>query len=261
MRPSHEDKTIPDKITSAWFEAQKDVLPEFANPEYVALATAFKAQMVNEAVGHIPFIGDLIMSYEPIPALDALIQWDALRLMIRPYGIWATFSGQSGVLPIYWQPNRHTIRTLTGGLLAYVADVVLAGIWRDASIVRERAWYERNPYTPRPLKKSQKHRNPVVLPRTIQTVKWGASSDEHDVITRATHAVRAHYRLLGDGRRASEGALASADEYGMPPPPTGYTFVRPHLRGSGESVDHDAIRRVVCRGLKTVKIALGSESK
>lgn len=257
MRPLSDDATIPaDTITAEWFEAQKTVLPEFTNPDYVRLATAFKAQLVNEASGHIPFVGDLIMQHEPIPAIDALIQWDSLRLMIRPYGIWATFVGKSGVMPIYWQPDRHTIRTLTGGIIAYVADVVLAGIWRDACIVRESTWHERTQYHPRPLKKSQRHNNPVVLPRTVYNVQWGASVEERDTIIRATHSVRPHYRYLGDDRKATGDALATADDYGMPHPPTGYTFVRPHVRGSGE-MQNDAIKRVICRGLKTVKIALG----
>jgi hypothetical protein len=140
--------------------------------------------------------------------------------------------------------------------MGYVADVLLAGIWRDACIVHERTWHDTRPYIPRPVKKSVRHKNPVTLPRTIKTGKWGASADEHGVITRATHSVRPHYRALGDNRHASDDAFANAHAYGMPYPPQGFTFVRPHVRGTGES-NYEAIQRVICLGLKTVKIALG----
>jgi hypothetical protein len=96
----------------------------------------------------------------------------------------------------------------------------------------------------------------VMLPRTIYDVEWtddtSAWQQRHGV---ALHTVRAHYRLLSDGRQRSEHALSEAGEAGFPEPPAGYTFVRAHVRGEHDTGD---IRppRIVAKGLHAAKVAL-----
>ena len=237
-------------------------LTEYSDREYVALMTAFERQLVADAAKSKvpPAVGEYIMTHEPFPALDACLRWDSLRLIVAWHGIWATFVHGNQYAPVYWSPGGNSqagIVTMFTGAAAYAVRVLLAGIWRDACVVQER-WAlerERAEYRPKNRKKPA-HRNPVVLPRLIRHIEWGSSDDEREHIIRASHGVRGHYRHLGNERSASQQALDNAELYGLPAPPEGYTFVSPHLRGQGDA-PAPTPQRVVCRGLQTVKIALG----
>ena len=80
----------------------------------------------------------------------------------------------------------------------------------------------------------------IFIPRFRYALASNRSASEvsHSVRVRLSpHLVSGHLRLLREGHRASDGALAQAPEFGLQVP-NGYTFVRPHERGSDEDLMH-----------------------
>ena len=85
------------------------------------------------------------------------------------------------------------------------------------------------------------------------------------------HAVRGHYRrheYVAERRqdeqaikRLREAAAARAAQFGLPPPPPGYTFVSPFMRGvgQGEGGEQEA-RDVRARGLAALAGVLATRS-
>ena len=87
------------------------------------------------------------------------------------------------------------------------------------------------------------------------------------------HAVRGHYRrheYVAERRqdeqaikRLREAAAARAAQFGLPPPPPGYTFVSPFMRGMGVSqggeIEQEA-RDVRARGLAALAGVLATQS-
>lgn len=47
------------------------------------------------------------MAHEPFPALDEMLEWERLRLIIEHHGIWATFIRGTDYAPVYWQAGQH----------------------------------------------------------------------------------------------------------------------------------------------------------
>ena len=61
------------------------------------------------------------------------------------------------------------------------------------------------------------------------------------------HQVAGHVRQIPADWRASDAARIAAQESGMPLPTSGFTFVRPHVRGHGEA---PSVHRARVRGRK-----------
>jgi hypothetical protein len=58
--------------------------------------------------------------------------------------------------------------------------------------------------------------------------------------------------LGGNDGQLARDADSRASEWGLPAPPDGYTFVKPHQRGAGDVVDKPT--KLVCSGLQIVAI-------
>lgn len=225
------------------------------------LLYAFRGQMLAEAAPHQHqvAVGAYVLERTPLRFVDEQVGYDTLRLVIHPRGILCSLVSGNWFVPFAWSPggvNTSTVWMHPRGVFAM--DALLACIWRDACVVRE-AWSTRTNkrgHSSRGSVQRPKHVNPVVLPRVIYQSRWGASDEERDAVTyqsRNAHAVRAHYRVLAEGRKSSDAASSNAESFGFPPPPDGYTFVQPHIRGEGAV---QQVRRVVCRGLQVANIVM-----
>lgn len=191
--------------------------------------------------------------------MKSIIDFDTIRLSFSPDGIHASLIKQTGdtilASPVWWSPEFNTLH-ISGGELALAMNVVLAAIWRDACVVREKWSTERSRklYTPRRREpKTKKRKQITVLPRVVHHVRWSTTT-ERTGITRAAHMVRAFYRRLPFGGEPSDNARKNAEKFGYPPPPTGYTFVKPHVRGSGKPTNET--QKIVCRGLQIASITI-----
>lgn len=222
-----------------------------------ALANAFILQMEDEAAPHRAraVLGQFIMNRVPLDYLDTLIQYDTLRLSISPVGIFGSLVKGTSYLTFWWSPEEATTWSL-GARHAWAINTMMACIWRDACVVRQKMFQERSRDIYKPGGKKRKTaKKKLVLPRIVKRGTWGLDA-ERERITHSTHEVRPFYRQLPDGQQASEGARETAAEFGYPRPPDGFTFVRPHTRGSGEVGEAVEAIPVVCLGLQVAHLAL-----
>lgn len=257
------DYKLDDALVATSFELTAESYL-FADEEDVRLCMAFRQQMVQEAepLRHNICRGAYVLLREPLPRLDQLLIYDYLRLVLTPAGIGVAvvWEGDRWYIPFWWSPDSdiNTSQVWVPPRLRFALDVLLAAIWRDACIVQQKTFTERRDVGKGYKAKSKpKHQSDTIrLPRVVYKSSWGPTSDREVIerIARRAHAVRGHYRALED-RTASEMAVEAALEYGYPEPPEGYTFVRPHTRGTGEAMP--AVRRVICKGLQVAKTVLG----
>lgn len=235
------------------------------NEESMRLAIAFRHDMEREAQPHRRNIasGAYVLMREPLPKLDALIVYDYLRLVITPHGIGASIVQESNYIPFWWSPERetNTSQVWVPADVRFALDVLLASIWRDACIVKESAFPENRSagrgYKSSGKKAKSSKSNIVRLPRVVYKSTWGGNDDREIVesIAKRAHTVRGHYRYIRDEYNSPDEAKNTALDHGYAPPPTNYTFVRPHQRGTGEAMP--SVRRVICRGLQVAKTVLG----
>lgn len=236
--------------------------------EHLNLMSAFARQMINEAepTRHKVASGIYVMQREPLPAVDHELIYDTLRLFVTPHGIFCTIISESDCYtPFFWTPtgiNTSQMFVHVRGIFAL--EVMLSCIWRDACVVKEGFAVQRKGskgYEAKTKAAKPTHKNPVILPRTIYKSTWGAAEDREimEHAARQAHTVKAHYRELHEGWNVSKSAYEKAEEYNFPPPPEGWTFVVPHIRGmeEGDAAPTPTVRRVVCKGLQVARIALG----
>lgn len=231
-----------------------------------ALATAFVKQLVDEAAAshRPPLVGQFRLSWSGGTFLDEDAKIDHLRVSIKHDGLWLSVVHQHDAREMtwgWWSPAGDNLNIEFSDRYAWAIRVLAASIWRDATIVRERAFPEQ-PCQPKhqPRPKRAAGEKLVVLPRTITTRMWGEPAERRQIeerTLRAAHVVRGFYRHQPDGWQTSEAARENALSLGYAPPPDGYTFVRPHLRGGGEEQASGATApRIVCRGLLTALTVL-----
>ena len=251
--------SIAGEISLQQFE--RKILQQFkADPEHKRLAIAFSKQMIDEAEPHRQrcIVGQYELEKVPLQQIDNLFTYDALRMVIDNRGIAASFIASDKdatyYSPFVWSPDYFSGWSM-GGEESWAVQVMMACIWRDACVVKKKAYTEQ-PTAGHRNERKRTRQAKLVLPRQISICKWSTSEERH-AITNA-QSVRAHYRELPEGWKTSQQAMEAAKSYGYPEPPIGWTFVQPHQRGAdpvGEPVP--AITQVVCRGLKVAKVALG----
>lgn len=133
-------------------------------------------------------------------------------------------------------------------------DELEGWLWRYPGII-QRMFQERSRSIYKPASKKRKLAGKkLILPRIIKQCAWGHDA-ERERITHAEHEVRAFYRQLPAGQQGSKAAGDMAAEFGYPKPPEGFTFVRPHTRGSGDGWSVETTE-VVCLGLQVAHLAL-----
>ena len=221
------------------------------------LATAFVNQMIDEAAPHQehPVLGHFVMDRVPLERLDSLIKYDTLRLAISPQGIFGSLVEGANFLTFWWSPETSTTWSL-GAKHAWAINTMMACIWRDACVVRYKMFQQRSRSGYKPAAKKHKRVDKkLILPRSISKCAWSQDA-ERQRITHAKHSVRAFYRQLPSGYQASDEAEETAAEFGYPLPPSGFTFVRPHVRGNGDGGEEVAATPVVCLGLQVAHLAL-----
>lgn len=252
--------TVGESVTLDEF-SQRTIEHFRVDPEQRQLAEAFARQMIDDAAPHRQrvVVGSFDMERVSLPALDALVYYDHVRMVIDQRGIAASLitvvDNDVRYTPFWWSPEEHTSWSL-GSHEAFALQVMMSCIWRDACIVRHATFYERSRSALHPRPRKQDRRGKLMLPRTVKICAWSLA-DERERVTRERHGVRLHYRQLPTGWKASRDAIDNARLYGQPPPPAGWTFVSPHQRGRGEGEMPTPITPVVCIGLQTAAIALG----
>lgn len=237
-----------------------------ATEEDKMLSTAFVKQLVDEAAAshRPPFVGQFRMAWAGGTFLDEAAKIDHLRVAIKHDGLWLSVVHEPVARVVtwgWWSPAGDNFNIEFSDRYAWAIRILAASIWRDATIVRERAFPEQ-PRTAKnqPRTKSAAGEKLIVLPRSVTTRTWGDPSERSAIESqtiRAAHAVRAFYRQQPDGWQTSEAARENALSLGYAPPPEGYTFVKPHVRGGGEGQASAApASRIVCRGLLTALTVL-----
>lgn len=237
-------------------EYQQATLDEYQiGQESRDLAAAFVKQMVAEAEPQRRqiILGHFVMERTPLSYLDSLIDYDTLRLVTSPAGIFGSLVKATNYLTFFWAPEITTTWSL-GAKPAWAINTMLACIWRDACIIKHKMMSERQRGAIRRAAKKTTRNPRLILPRIIHHCAWGSDA-ERERLTRSAHSVRAFYRQLPSDQQASDSAIVTANEYGYPEPPPGFTFVQPHTRGD-HSPEATPATPIICLGLRVANLAL-----
>jgi hypothetical protein len=254
------------------------------------LCAALARQMAEEAVAHAAYAPQGVFE-AVLPGDLPLVAWGVshLRLVaLRPGRLWAALLNEAGetIAAFPWRPDG---TRLEGGMMIPdwawgVVDLALSALWRDMVVAGPAAL----PGT-RTREVASQHiataaSRPIYLPRPRYALigkagekrAWGEEA-ERAVIRRqaaSVHAVRGHYRrheYVAERRqdeqakeqlkRLREAAAARAAQFGLPPPPPGYTFVSPFMRGVGQVEEGEQeARDVRARGLAALAGVLATRS-
>ncbi len=200
-------------------------------------------------------LGAFEMERVPLSYVDQLLDYNYLRLVFNPQGIFVSLIKDNAYSAFWWSPERHSF-WMIGAKEAWALNVMLSCIWRDACIVRHKMYQRRTRkgHGTQRKKRRKGRKKKLILPRIVTHVAW-SSDQERERIIRAAHTVRPHYRELTNYQQTSNEAKKRAVEYGYPEPPEGFTFVKPHSR-SGKKDQPEATPAVVCKGLQVANIAL-----
>lgn len=191
----------------------------------------------------------------------------SLRVVASPDGLWCAAldaQRQPGAV-FHWRPGQPLRSWVVNAAVAPLVEVTLAALWRDLCIAGETAvpLLERQPGASHPAASAPAH-SPHPSTRTLPVQRrlslsgkrtWGSSAD-HEAIHPRAHGVRGHLRRLHTGWTVGADARQIALEFGLPLP-DGYTFVRPHVRGSEAGPQPDTPATVIhARGLQAVMTLL-----
>lgn len=211
------------------------------------LALAFRRKMIQEVneVNH-PFTGAYLLDKVPLDLIDSTIVYQQLRLVFVPSGICVSVIDEGQYVTFFWSPSGFNTSQIWFPLsTAFGFDVMLACLWRDAHILREK-WATARPKTShsQPKKSGQvDQQGRVTLPRVIYQGDWKSGlADKSDGNVVRPHPVRGSYRYIGD-HFPDLAAILRARDYDYADPPEGFTFVSPYKRG-GTSVSSGEVKIV-----------------
>lgn len=223
------------------------------------LAQSFVPDLLRQAASGRPYVGTFEMKPPPAGDLWREVQCQSIRIAIRPQGIWFALVHEPDHATIgWWTPDQGSSLPMTVGIRhTWMFTLFFAAVWRDACVVKKRAFQEARTQgagRQRPTSKVRGLGKVVYLPRT--QVQWGTPQDRAtiEVVQRRYRGRVAHYRRLPEGQRRSPKAEVNAESYGFPPPPPDMTFVRPTPPPDGTELP--SVPKVVCRGLNTVAALL-----
>ena len=273
---------VPWQVRETWRVA---IDPPKALPD-AGLALAYARRLIAEGEAGRRYSEHGIYDAELPPALP-LATWGVKRLRwvcLRTGYWWVSLLDEAGesIGAFRWRGAQTSLNEMSLVIPNWMAPYVhlaVAALWHDLVVAGEDVFVpvgrgrgggehkarEAAAHAERVLRLPRARRIPLgeVWPQEIEARAWGGDEDRRtlEARRRAMHAVRGHYRRLAEGWRAHEAGVR-AESYGMPPPPEGYTFVAPHVRG-GERRGADeatlavARRRVQARGLEALVAALG----
>ena len=238
----------------------------------VARANAAAEALLEEAKAHAVYVPSGQFRLR-LPADTPLAPWGVkyLRVWAEPERLWVQFvgKGQDALgTSVEWRPVHPTmmrpyvISQATGAMDA--AHVTLAALWHDLVTAAEAALPEegREPGQ-EAVRQAQareqgrregqgRGRSYRKIPRQRVRLRgrrdWSTEAERQRIMRR--HRVSGHLRQLPAGWSASQEAQRWAKRYGFIVP-RGYTFVRPHMRGSDE---REVETVVVARGLETLML-------
>jgi len=257
------------------------------------LCAALARQMAEEAVAHAAYAPQGVFE-AVLPDDLPLVAWGVARLRLvalRPGRLWAALLSEAGetIAAFPWRPDG---TRLEGGMMIPdwawgVVDLALSALWRDMVVAgpaalpgtrtREVASQHIAAAASHPTAASR----PLYLPRPRYALigkagekrAWGEEGERATIRRQAAsvHAVRGHYRrheYVAERRqderalkRLREAAAARAAQFGLPPPPPGYTFVSPFMRGVGQGGEAEQeARDVRARGLAALAGVLATRS-
>jgi len=262
------------------------------------LCAALARQIAEEAVAHAAYAPQGVFE-AVLPDDLPLVAWGVARLRLvalRPGRLWAALLSEAGetIAAFPWRPDG---TRLEGGIVVPdwawgVVDLALSALWRDMVVAgpaalpgtrtREVASQHIATAASHPTAASR----PLYLPRPRYALigkvgekrAWGEEGERAIIRRRvaSVHAVRGHYRrheyvaerqqderAKEQLKRLREAAAARAAQFGLPPPPPGYTFVSPFMRGMrverGDEREQEA-RDVRARGLAALAGVLATQS-
>lgn len=146
--------------------------------------------------------------------------------------------------------------------VAPILDVTLAALWRDLCVAGEEVVVRKGK---RKVclggqKKTQDRtlnlpRRPLIFDNDRR--EWGNKEEQAEISKKTidSHWVKETFRRLPEGHQASAQAYQNANEYGDGVIPDGYTFVKPHHRGTDYDVAEKTIK-VVAQGLQAATLFL-----
>jgi len=265
------------------------------------LCAALARQIAEEAVAHAAYAPQGVFE-ALLPDELPLVAWGVARLRLvalRPGRLWAALLNEAGetIAAFPWRPDG---TRLEGGIVVPdwawgVVDLALSALWRDMVVAGPAALpgTRTREVVSQHIATAASHQHiatessrPLYLPRPRYVLigkageqrAWGEEGERAIIRRRvaSVHAVRGHYRRheyvaerCQDERakeqlkRLREAAAARAAQFGLPPPPPGYTFVSPFMRGMrverGDEREQEA-RAVRARGLAALAGVLATQS-
>ena len=262
------------------------------------LCAALARQIAEEAVAHAAYAPQGVFE-AVLPDDLPLVAWGVARLRLvalRPGRLWAALLSEAGetIAAFPWRPDG---TRLEGGILIPdwawgVVDLALSALWRDmvvagpAALPGTRTREVESQHIATAASHPTAASRPLYLPRPRYALigkvgekrAWGEEAERAIIRRRvaSVHAVRGHYRrheyvaerqqderAKEQLKRLREAAAARAAQFGLPPPPPGYTFVSPFMRGMGVSqggeIEQEA-RDVRARGLAALAGVLATQS-
>jgi hypothetical protein len=260
------------------------------------LCDALARQVAEEAVAHAAYAPQGVFE-AVLPDDLPLVAWGVARLRLvalRPGRLWAALLSVAGetIAAFPWRPDG---TRLEGGMMIPdwawgVVDLALSALWRDmvvagpAALLGTRTREVASQHVATAASHPTEAPRPLYLPRPRYALigkagekrAWGEEGERAIIRRRAAsvHAVRGHYRrheYVAERRqdeqakeqlkRLREAAAARAAQFGLPPPPPGYTFVSPFMRGVGQGEEGEQEACVVhARGLAALAGVLATRS-
>ena len=252
--PRVDDFSIQSPISAALMQGMAEALLEEA----------------RENAAYIPY-GQFTLR---LPADNPLAPWGVKRLRVwaEPDRLWVQFVGKGSKArgaSLEWRPDRpmrpFVISENSGAVAA--AHLVFAALWHDLVTAATAALPEQDQEPPKDMvaevqarERARREGHARGRGRSYRTLPrkkkvrirgrrdWSTAAERKRIMRR--HRVSGHLRQLPKGWHASEEAQRWARRYGFIVP-QGYTFVRPHMRGSDE---RDVETVVVARGLEALML-------
>lgn len=254
---------VPDgKMPARGTRAYIDLADESDRAEMI---NGLAASLIREADEHAAFIPVGTFRLRVPDELTVLRSAgiDAFTIAADPAGLWVRIHGTEDGGVFRWSSATGVQQLVVMRGYAAWLNLALAALWHDLRVAGEESIVPRVEAKPaqRGAGTSTRSATKTVSTRTLPTIRiagkreWSTAA-ERAAIARRVHGVRGHLRRLPGAWTRSKDAVAFAREFGIVLP-DGFTFVRPHMRGT-ENVSSEPSAPVIVRsrGLASVMALL-----